>query len=63
MEYILFMSGIILGAVIIFLVFLFLRKKDKDLLEEQRIRNAEIQEQLIRFENGKPHAERKNTRE
>lgn len=50
MEYIIFMSGMILGAVIIFFVFLFLRKKDKELLEEQRIKNAGIQEQLIRFE-------------
>lgn len=50
MEYIIFMSGMILGAVIIFFVFLFLRKKDKELLEEQRIKNAATQEQLIRFE-------------
>ncbi len=50
MEYIYFVSGMLLGAAVIFFVFLFLRKKDRQQLEARRIKTAEVQEQLIRFE-------------
>ncbi|MDZ7820714.1 MAG: DNA recombination protein RmuC [Candidatus Marinimicrobia bacterium] len=50
MEYIYFVSGMLIGAAAIFFVVLFLRKKDRRQLEVQRMKTAEVQEQLIRFE-------------
>lgn len=50
MEYILFISGIILGAVAVYIIFQFVQRKNKRQLEQQKILIQETQNNLIRLE-------------
>jgi len=49
MEYIIFISGIILGAVAVYIVFQFVQKKDKRQLEQQKTLTQETQNNLVRL--------------
>ncbi len=50
MEYILFLTGMVIGAALVYVIFQQLRKKDKNTLEEERNNKIEALNQAIRFE-------------
>ncbi|MEA2076825.1 MAG: DNA recombination protein RmuC [Candidatus Marinimicrobia bacterium] len=50
MEYILFISGIVLGAVAVYIVFQFVQKKNKKQLEEQKNQTRDAENQLVRLD-------------
>jgi DNA recombination protein RmuC len=50
MEYILFISGIVLGAVAVYIIFQFVQRKNKRQLEQQKILTQETQNNLVRLE-------------
>jgi DNA recombination protein RmuC len=50
MEYILFISGIVLGAVAVYIIFQFIQRKINRQLEQQKILTQETQNDLVRLE-------------
>jgi len=50
MEYILFISGIVLGTVVVYIIFQFVQRKNKRQLEQQKTITQETQNDLVRLE-------------
>ena len=50
MDYILFISGLIIGAIIVYIIFQFIQRKDKKQLEEQKALTQQAQYDLARYE-------------
>jgi len=50
MNYILFFSGLLLGAIAVYVIFQLIQKKDRKKLEEQRTMTQQAQNDLARFE-------------
>ncbi|MCF7832825.1 MAG: DNA recombination protein RmuC [Candidatus Marinimicrobia bacterium] len=50
MEYILFISGIVLGAIAVYIIFQFIQRKNKSQLEDQKALTQEAYNQIARFE-------------
>jgi DNA recombination protein RmuC len=50
MEYILFIAGVVLGAVIVYIIFLFIQRKNTKQLEEKKIENLEAQNLIARLD-------------
>ncbi|MCK5816859.1 MAG: DNA recombination protein RmuC [Candidatus Marinimicrobia bacterium] len=50
MEYIIFISGIVLGAIVVYIIFQFVQRKNKRQLEQQKILTQETQNSLVRLE-------------
>ncbi len=50
MDYIIFISGIVLGAVAVYIIFQFVQRKNKRQLEQQKTLTQETQNNLVRLE-------------
>ena len=50
MEYIIFISGIVLGAIAVYIIFQFVQRKNKKQLERQKTITQETQNNLVRLE-------------
>ncbi|MCK4529660.1 MAG: DNA recombination protein RmuC [Candidatus Marinimicrobia bacterium] len=50
MEYIIFISGIVLGAIAVYIIFQFVQRKNKRQLEQQKTVTQETQNNLVRLE-------------
>ncbi len=50
MEYIIFISGIVLGAIAVYIIFQFVQRKNKKQLERQKTVTQETQNNLVRLE-------------
>ncbi|MCD6337127.1 MAG: DNA recombination protein RmuC [Candidatus Marinimicrobia bacterium] len=50
MNYVFFISGMLLGAIAVYIIFQFIQRKNKKLLEDQKILTQQAQNDLVRYE-------------